>query len=165
MNKLKKIARIDRHLEWISRHNHPELEAIANTLTEYRESLLLTTPPAVAPPTAEDIVIDVVTEYHGIGYRELIGKRRVQHIMTGRHQAAWLLRKYTELSLEAIGKLLGERLHCTIMHSLKVVTDMLEIGDAVYRQDIAILSHHVERKTSALKDNIETFSITEKQAS
>lgn len=164
MNKLKTIARIDRHLKWLDKHSNPELQEIRETLFSCRNHLVQYTPKAEIPPTVADMVIDVVTEYHDIGYAQLAGKSRLQKIVTARHQAGYLLRMYTDLSLEEIGELLG-RIHCTVMHSLKVVRNMLDIGDHEYRQALAIMPELIEKKMAAQKGGIEHISITEKQAS
>lgn len=63
-------------------------------------------------------IIRHVLERHNISHAELIGKRRVKHIIAARQEAYWLLREQG-YSLHQIGQRLGNRDHTTILSGVR----------------------------------------------
>lgn len=68
----------------------------------------------------------VIYEYTGIDTEVIKSKTRKTEIVTIRFIQAWLMKKYTFMSLCSIGKHLGGRDHSTIIHVLKKVEDWQE---------------------------------------
>lgn len=55
----------------------------------------------------------------GITVNEIKGKRRTRGIAFARHEAMYLLRANTSMSLPQIGKALGGRHHTTVLHGIR----------------------------------------------
>ena len=72
------------------------------------------------------LIIETVANHYRLSYSELIQRTRKREIVEARQVAAHLLKSNTNLSLQAIGKLLGDRNHATIVHSIKEVNNLLE---------------------------------------
>jgi DnaA-like protein len=63
----------------------------------------------------------------GLKVADLTGRSREHHIVEARQAAAYALRtRYAKLSLQAIGNLLGDRDHTTIIWAIKVVEQRLD---------------------------------------
>jgi chromosomal replication initiator protein len=68
----------------------------------------------------------VIYEYTGINADVIKSKTRKTEIVTIRFIQAWLMKKYTFMSLCSIGKHMGGRDHSTIIHVLKTIEDWYE---------------------------------------
>ena len=165
MNKLRTIIRIERHIQWLDKHILPELQAIRDTLIEYRSMLNIPSTPDEIESANADIIIDVVAEYYHIELTEMIGISRKRIYVTARHQAAWMLRKHTNLFLDDIGKLLGNRHHSTAIHSIRYTQDMIDIEDREYLEALTFMNRSLKEKTAQWSRINQSISITEKQAS
>ena len=61
-------------------------------------------------------VLEVVCEYFNINQRELTGARRQKELVLPRHITMFILSEYLNMTVEKIGKVLGNRDHTTVMH-------------------------------------------------
>ena len=66
---------------------------------------------------AERILAEVGAE-HNVSPWAIRGRSRMKHIVAARHCAAVRLRYELDLSLKAVGLLLGRRDHSTVIHAL-----------------------------------------------
>jgi chromosomal replication initiator protein len=66
-------------------------------------------------------ILEVVGSFYKIDLEDLKGKSRVAQIVWARHIAIYFLKKYTPLSLSAIGNEVGGKNHATVLHSIKEV--------------------------------------------
>ncbi len=85
-----------------------------------------------ASVSVED-VMSLVTAEFTVSQRELTGKGRKQTVSTPRQIAMHLIRKHTDLSLEEIGKLFGNRDHTTVLYGVQRVQDR-KGDDKAFRQ-------------------------------
>jgi chromosomal replication initiator protein len=76
--------------------------------------------------TAEKIE-DVVTDYFKIDIKAICSKSRKREITLPRQIAMYLLKKYTSYSYAHIGCMVGNRDHATVIHSEKMVKNLLEV--------------------------------------
>ena len=67
----------------------------------------------------------------------LVGSSRSRHIARARWRVWWIARRATSLSLPVIGRLSGGRDHTTIMHGVRQMDHLIEMGgddaDAIRR--------------------------------
>jgi chromosomal replication initiator protein len=70
-----------------------------------------------------DDVIGLITSEFAITARDLTGKSRTQAISLPRQIAMYLLREHTELSLEDIGRVFGNRDHTTVLYAVTKIRD------------------------------------------
>lgn len=71
----------------------------------------------VGRPTAR-LLIALAARYWRVRTDHLAGPSRDMLVVAARHHAMWLMRTHTELSLAAIGSLLGDRDHTTVIHGI-----------------------------------------------
>ncbi|MCD7712315.1 MAG: chromosomal replication initiator protein DnaA [Firmicutes bacterium] len=74
-------------------------------------------------------VLSEVSSRYGVESKDIIGKSRMKNISWARHIAVYVLRKKTDLSLPAIGKIFG-RDHSTIVSSIGVIDREIESNPA-----------------------------------
>ena len=76
-------------------------------------------------------VIRAVSKHFDITAETLQGKKRNKVAVRSRQVAMFLLREETDLSLSAIGKILGGRDHSTILHGRDRVASLIDLNDSV----------------------------------
>ena len=67
-----------------------------------------------------DRILERVSKKYGVSVEDIKSRKRVKAIVFARHVAIYAIRKMTELSLPAIGKIIG-RDHSTVLSSLDVI--------------------------------------------
>ena len=67
-----------------------------------------------------DRIFEKVSKKYGISIEDIKGRKRTKGIASARHITIYIIRKMTDLSLPAIGRLLG-RDHTTIMSSIETI--------------------------------------------
>lgn len=82
---------------------------------------------------AVDDVVELITQQFAISARDLTGKSRTQAISLPRQIAMYMLREHTELSLEDIGRVFGNRDHTTVLYAVTKIRDRLS-GDRLFRE-------------------------------
>ena len=60
--------------------------------------------------------MDVVAEHYNISVSDIISKKKNKEIANPRQICMYLSRKYTDYSLQNIGKIMGNRDHTTVIH-------------------------------------------------
>jgi chromosomal replication initiator protein len=65
----------------------------------------------------------LITSEFAIAARDLTGKSRTQSISLPRQVAMYLLREHTEMSLEDIGRIFGNRDHTTVLYAVTKIRD------------------------------------------
>lgn len=87
---------------------------------------------------APAVLLRIVTQHFQLGADDLCGRKRTKEIANARQIAMFLLREEHELSLPAIGELLGGRDHSTVRYGIeKVATDLAD--DESLRQTVTAL--------------------------
>jgi len=87
-------------------------------------------------------LVRLVAEHFGLQLDDLSGRRRTQEIANARQIAMYLLREEHDLSLPAIGDLLGGRDHSTVRYGVDQVTKELEHNETL-RNDIVTLRERI----------------------
>jgi len=74
-----------------------------------------------------DAVIAVVCRYTGISVEQMNSPSRKREIVYARYMCMWFLRKYSKLTLKALGKIFGGRDHTTAIHAINSVQDWSDV--------------------------------------
>lgn len=94
----------------------------------------------IQPSTVElSDVVWAVAEHFNIPEKSILSQNRSKEIMQARHVAIYLSKELTDHSLNEIGLYMGRRTHATVLHSLTLMREQLEI-DPVLRQQV----HQIE---------------------
>lgn len=80
-----------------------------------------------------DEVIELITTQFAITGRDLTGKSRTQAVSLPRQIAMYMLREHTELSLEDIGRVFGNRDHTTVLYAVTKIRDR-SVSDRLFRE-------------------------------
>ena len=86
-----------------------------------------------------DEVVELITAEFAISARDLTGKSRTQAISLPRQIAMYLLREHTELSLEDIGRVFGNRDHTTVLYAVTKIRDR-SVSDRLFREMLESLA-------------------------
>ena len=82
------------------------------------------------------VILDVVAEHYGVSSSDIIGSKRNSEIVIPRQIVMYLCREITDTSYKAIGILLGNRDHSTIISGDSKVRDKLASGDSSLKSNI-----------------------------
>lgn len=91
-------------------------------------------------------IVAIVARYYGVSTKDLLSQRRVGGLSKARQVAYYLCRHHTQKTLHQIASALGDRDHSTILHGIRLITDLLET-DIKLRYDVSTLQQFL---TSAL---------------
>ncbi len=75
-------------------------------------------------------ILETVCNYFNLNESLVHTKSRKQEIVQMRQIAMYLSKKYTDSSLAHIGKVIGNKDHATVLHSINTVKDQLDINKA-----------------------------------
>ena len=82
--------------------------------------------PLDSTPVASDVrpkrILRLVAAAWGVDMVSLCGQRRTRKVAQARQVAMYLLRTYTDLSLAAVGTMLGGRDHTTVIHGVRKIS-------------------------------------------
>lgn len=82
-------------------------------------------------------IIDSVTKVTGVSFTNMIEKDRKTTIREARQIAQYLIRKHTTMSFTEIGHLFKKD-HSSIIHSCKVVPDLIETDERIVNKIVEI---------------------------
>ena len=85
------------------------------------------------------VILDVVAEHYGISVSDIIGGKRNAEIVTPRQVVMYLCREITDTPYKAIGILLGNRDHSTIIYGDGKVRKQLQANDGSLKNNIDII--------------------------
>ena len=84
------------------------------------------------PPTPQQ-VLETVGAYFDIPVADLTGPRRDARVAGPRQLAMFLMRNDSRLTLPAIGRVLGDRDHTTVLYGCKKTERRLQLDDEIKR--------------------------------
>ena len=97
-------------------------------------------------------IIEAVCEDYDISPGMIQSQRRFRAIVGPRQVIHFFAKQMTPLSLDAIGELVGNKNHCAVIHSKKVVNELMET-DKKYKERIK----RIEDKLVKIAFNDATF--------
>jgi len=97
-----------------------------------------------------DDIMDYVCERYNITPEVMQVKTRKRNIMECRQVIHWMLRNnvtFNTMSLEVIGKIVGDKDHATVMHSVKQINNMIQT-DRPFRERLMIMCNELGARTT-----------------
>jgi chromosomal replication initiator protein len=88
-------------------------------------------------------ILDRVSKKTGVSIEDIKSKKRQKSIAYARHTSIYLIRQLTDMSLAAIGRVIGDRNHTTIMSSLDVIENELKTNPS-FENDISELRREIK---------------------
>lgn len=131
-----------RELEGALNHIYLQAQLLEEGLTYSMAADLLDNLSPQRSPCTPASVVRMVAEHFSLTPEELTGRKRTKEIAGARQVAMYLLREDNNLSLPAIGELLGGRDHTTVRYGVERVAQDLGRDDAL-RQDILRLREKI----------------------
>ena len=86
----------------------------------------------------QDKIFNAVANKYGVTVEQIKGTRKSKEIAQARHICVYIMRKITDMSLPAIGKVMGGKDHTTILYSVNLITKRIR-EDALLENDIDAL--------------------------
>ncbi|MDO5036531.1 MAG: chromosomal replication initiator protein DnaA [Porphyromonas sp.] len=81
-------------------------------------------------------ILSTVCQYYNLDEEDVRGRRRKREIVQARQMVMYLAKKYTDVSLAAIGAEVGGRDHSTVIYSVSSLSDLIET-DAKIAAEVA----------------------------
>jgi chromosomal replication initiator protein len=103
-----------------------------------------------------DMLKAIVADHYSITIERINAKTRKQEVVLARYAFAYLLRKYTKLSLLLIGVNMGGRDHTTAIHAIQTFQNYLDTEPET-KMNFSCL---IEKISPALSRNVEARSFT-----
>ena len=72
--------------------------------------------------------MEVVAQHFNITVSDILSKKKNKEIANPRQICMYLCRKYTDYSLQALGKVMGNRDHSTILHGHEKIQTLISAG-------------------------------------
>ena len=88
-------------------------------------------------------VLEAVSGFYNIDAKTIVSEARSKEVMQARHAAMYLAKELTDNSLSEIGAAIGGRSHATVLHSIRLMKDQLDIDP--------VLRHRISQMTAALR--------------
>lgn len=102
------------------------------------------------PPSVEEIIYGVC-RHHRIYPALLKKKSRKQFIVKPRQEVHYLIKKHhPEISYYAIGKMVGDKGHVTVLYSVRTISDLMET-DKVFRKEMQEIERNLT-EVEVIKD-------------
>ena len=103
--------------------NIRELEGALNKIYVFKDTI------ECQKEVTPQLIMDVVAEHYNISVSDIISKKKNKEIANPRQICMYLSRKYTDYSLQNIGKIMGNRDHTTVIHGHDKIGKMLETDE------------------------------------
>ena len=88
-------------------------------------------------------ICKIVCQYYSLSEEELNSRSRKATIAQPRQVAMYLARKHTTSSLDSIAETIGKRTHATVIHSCKLIHDLLA-SDKILQRDIQAIEAKIK---------------------
>ena len=85
-------------------------------------------------------IVDIVADHFKLTPQEIYSKNRSSTIAYPRQIAMYLCRKYLDISLNDIGKAIGDRDHSTVLHAEKKIKADLAKNDTALENTLEVLT-------------------------
>lgn len=108
---------------------YSKLNKVEINLSSVQEALKDIISPNEKKQITSGLIVEVVAEHFGITPEDIISKRRNTEYVLPRQICMYLCRKYTDDSLQSIGKAVGKKDHTTVIHGIEKITEDIEKND------------------------------------
>ena len=93
-----------------------------------------------------DFIVSVVADQFGISVADIISSKRSAKYVVPRQISMYLSRDYTSLSLEEIGKYLGNRDHSTVVYGIRKIEEQLPLDESL-SSTVSLLRMKIDPKS------------------
>ncbi|MGM9626459.1 MAG: chromosomal replication initiator protein DnaA [Eubacteriales bacterium] len=108
------------------------------TIEMARENIADVVTGAEPVKVTQDKIFNAVANKYGVTIEQIKGTRKSKEIAQARHICVYIMRKITDMSLPAIGKVMGGKDHTTILYSVNLIQNRIR-EDALLENDIDAL--------------------------
>ena len=108
---------------------YSKLNKVEINLSSVQEALTDIISPNEKKQITSGLIVEVVAEHFGITPEDIMSKRRNTEYVLPRQICMYLCRKYTDDSLQSIGKAVGKKDHTTVIHGIEKITEDIEKND------------------------------------
>lgn len=108
---------------------YSKLNKVEINLSSVQEALKDIISPNEKNQITSGLIVEVVAEHFGITPEDIMSKRRNTEYVLPRQICMYLCRKYTDDSLQSIGKAVGKKDHTTVIHGIEKITEDIEKND------------------------------------
>lgn len=108
---------------------YSKLNKVEINLSSVQEALKDIISPNEKKQITSRLIVEVVAEHFGITPEDIMSKRRNTEYVLPRQICMYLCRKYTDDSLQSIGKAVGKKDHTTVIHGIEKITEDIEKND------------------------------------
>ena len=108
---------------------YSKLNKVEINLSSVQEALKDIISPNEKKQITSGLIVEVVAEHFSITPEDIMSKRRNTEYVLPRQICMYLCRKYTDDSLQSIGKAVGKKDHTTVIHGIEKITDDIEKND------------------------------------
>ena len=108
---------------------YSKLNKVEINLSSVQEALKDIISPNEKKQITSGLIVEVVAEHFGITPEDIMSKRRNTEYVLPRQICMYLCRKYTDDSLQSIGKAEGKKDHTTVIHGIEKITEDIEKND------------------------------------
>lgn len=105
---------------------HPEKPLTLETAKENLKDIIN---PEIEKKLTPNHILEVVAEHYGVRPEDIKSQKRTKEIVLPRHVAMYLIRVLNDISLEDVGKVLGNRDHSTIIHGYEKIINEMNYND------------------------------------
>ena len=109
--------------------SYSKLNKVEINLNSVQEALKDIISPNEKKQITSGLIVEVVAEHFGITPEDIMSKRRNTEYVLPRQICMYLCRKYTDDSLQSIGKAVGKKDHTTVIHGIEKITEDIEKND------------------------------------
>ena len=85
-------------------------------------------------PLTVDDILEHVCSFYGVSPNDVKGKSRKREVVVPRQLSMYLAKKYTNLPVSRIGKLIGSRDHSTVLHSIALIEETINSNKAFAKE-------------------------------
>ena len=94
-------------------------------------------------------ILKVVCDFFQVSIDEMHSRSRIQNVALARQTSMYFVKKYTELTLEKVGRLCGNRNHATVKYACEEI-EKLKTEDKTFRDRIAAIDKILQKTLNKL---------------
>ncbi len=104
-----------------------------------------TSPVPINPEIPPHPILLIILEYYNISYLDFYTNKkcRKREWVILRQKIAWMLNKYSKLSLLQMGIIIGNKNHATVIWAVKTINNLCD-SDKEFKKEFEELENHVE---------------------
>jgi chromosomal replication initiator protein len=103
--------------------------------------------------TTAILILNTAAEHFGVAVEAITSNSRKRELVLARHLTAYFVRQYTGMPLTAIGALLGDRDHSSIVHAITTIRKLLPTDRLVKRHYRPLREKVLERANIVTKND------------